>query len=710
MKIHRKMVQGFLAGISALVLSSACLDQPIDKITSPNSPRLGVGVETDTSYIVVMKRGNDATGFARAQSVAPSHIWKAALNGFAARLTPAQAEGIRHNPAVEYVEIDGKVTIDEVAATWGHDRIDQRTLPLDGQFNSDRTGAGVTAYIIDTGIRPTHVEFGGRVIGGYSAITDSYGWVGCHFHGTHVAGTVGGATYGVAPEVKLVSVRVLDCGGSGTYSQVIQGVEWVTANAQKPAVANMSLGGGFSQAMNDAVANSIASGVTYAVAAGNSAADACDFSPASTPSALTAGASDKNDVQASFSNYGRCVDLHAPGVAILSAWNTDDTSVGTASGTSMASPHIAGVVALYLQGRPSATPQEVEDSIKLYSTKNVIEGRFPLLSSLRVADNTAPPPLPPAPSAPSNVTSKVLFFEPNNNTVAMRFEWSDNSTDEQYFMVRGVKGTETFSYKAPVNATYTNEVYVTPGTWTVTVAAENYGGATESVPVTVCVPAFIGDCGINETVPAAPSNITFEITARDYPQPDWSQVLMRWVDNATNEGGFDIQGHNTATGVGLWGTSVINSTLMYMHITEGPWIISIRSKGPGGVSEWVNGSICVPGSHYTCDTPPTPPPSELIPPSGLTATILNSGKGQNTDIRFNWFDNSNDETSFEISGTSGTKSKTFIAGADVKSYIGSVGTGIWSFTVRAVKLVNGVNQYSSPSNSVTVNLCGRKCR
>ena len=249
-------------------------------------------------------------------------------------------------------------------ATWGLDRIDQRDLPLNGTYSYTTLAAGVHVYVIDTGIRSTHAEFGGRVSStGYTAISDGNGTNDCNGHGTHVAGTIGGATYGVAKGVTLHAVRVLNCSGSGSTSGVIAGVNWVTANHTAPAVANMSLGGGASTALDDAVRNSVASGVTYAVAAGNSNANACNSSPSRVSQALTVGSSTNTDARSSFSNFGTCVDVFAPGSNITSAWYTSNTATNTISGTSMASPHVAGAAALYLATDPSAPPSTVHAAV-----------------------------------------------------------------------------------------------------------------------------------------------------------------------------------------------------------------------------------------------------------------------------------------------------------------------------------------------------------
>ncbi|HYN85537.1 MAG TPA: S8 family peptidase [Pyrinomonadaceae bacterium] len=316
-----------------------------------------------------------AEDLAKAHGGKIKHVYKHALLGFSVELPEAAAVALSNDPRVKFVEEDGVVRASATQSNppWGLDRIDQRNLPLNQQYNYTPTGAGVHAYIIDTGIRATHAQFSGRMGNGYTAINDGNGSNDCNGHGTHVAGTVGGSTYGVAKGVTLHAVRVLDCSGNGTDAGVIAGVDWVRLNRVNPAVANMSLGGGASSALDTAVNNLINSGVSVAVAAGNDyGQNACNYSPARVANAITVGSTTSSDARSSFSNIGTCLDIFAPGSSILSAWYTSDTATNTISGTSMATPHVAGVAALYLQGNPSASPTTVRDTIVNTATTGVV--------------------------------------------------------------------------------------------------------------------------------------------------------------------------------------------------------------------------------------------------------------------------------------------------------------------------------------------------
>jgi len=299
-----------------------------------------------------------------------------AANRLAAFMTQKQDSSLSDDSRVRFVEEDSVVEalVTQNNPPWGLDRIGQRDLPLNRIYSYTTTGAGVNAYIIDTGIRRTHTQFGGRALVGFDAVGDGQNTNDCHGHGTHVSGTVGGSTFGVAKNVRLFAVRVLSCSGSGSTSGVIAGVDWVTAHHISPAVANMSLGGGVSTALDTAVRNSISSGVTYAIAAGNSNTNAASSSPARVTEAITVGATTTTDARSSFSNFGSVVDVFAPGSSILSAWNTSDTATNTISGTSMATPHVAGVVARFLQANPGATPAQARNDIVNAATLNHLNG------------------------------------------------------------------------------------------------------------------------------------------------------------------------------------------------------------------------------------------------------------------------------------------------------------------------------------------------
>ncbi|RHW28025.1 S8 family peptidase [Nocardioides immobilis] len=359
----------------------------------------------DGRYIVVLNQQASRTVAADARALAVdkggriTHQYRTALNGFSAKLPDRAVQALRANPAVAYIEADRRVSIDgdQTGATWGLDRVDQRNLPLSSTYHYDQTGAGVKAYIIDTGVLTTHSEFTGRTATGYSAIGGTP--TDCNGHGTHVAGTVGGTTYGVAKGVTIIPVRVLDCNGSGTDSGVIAGIDWVTSNhTSGPAVANMSLGGGVSSALDTAVNNSINDGVFYGVAAGNDyGANACNGSPSRVAAAVTVGSTTSSDARSDFSNIGSCLDIFAPGSSIKSAWHTSTTATNTISGTSMATPHVVGAAALYLQAHTAASPS----SVSSWLTTNATTGKVtnPGTGSpnrlLHTLEGTTPPPPPP---------------------------------------------------------------------------------------------------------------------------------------------------------------------------------------------------------------------------------------------------------------------------------------------------------------------------
>jgi len=304
-----------------------------------------------------------------------SRMYSTAINGFVVKSgRPNAVKRLLNDPRVDFIEADQVVTLNATQnnATWGLDRIDQANLPLNNTYNYDADGTGVNAYVVDTGVRITHNLFGGRGQSGFTSINDGNGTNDCQGHGTHVAGTIGSSTYGVAKNVTIHAVRVLGCDGSGTNSGVIAGVDWVAGNYQAPAVANMSLGGGASSALDNAVNAAVSAGVSMVVAAGNDNSNACSYSPARAANAITVGSTTSSDSRSSFSNYGSCLDIYAPGSSITSTWSTSNSATNTISGTSMAAPHVAGVAALYLDDNPGATPAQVQAAIEAAAIPNKV--------------------------------------------------------------------------------------------------------------------------------------------------------------------------------------------------------------------------------------------------------------------------------------------------------------------------------------------------
>jgi subtilisin family serine protease len=397
---RRSVLIGVAAATVLAVGTPALAAEPVGVVRAA-----GGATAVPDSYIVVLKDsavardrvGDTAKRLSGRHGGTVARTYGAALRGFEVKVSASAAARIAADPAVAYVEQNHTVSISGTQAnppSWGLDRIDQRNLPLDSSYTYPNTASNVHAYIIDTGIRFSHNDFGGRATSGYDAV-DGGSADDCNGHGTHVAGTVGGSAYGVAKAVQLVGVRVLNCSGSGTNAGVIGGVDWVTANAIKPAVANMSLGGGANSSLDNAVRNSIASGVTYGLAAGNdNGANACNTSPARTTEAITVGSTTSSDARSSFSNVGTCLDIFAPGSSITSAWYTSNTATNTISGTSMATPHVVGAAALVASANPSWTPAQVRNQLVANATPNVVgnpgSGSPNLL--LYVGTGSTPPP------------------------------------------------------------------------------------------------------------------------------------------------------------------------------------------------------------------------------------------------------------------------------------------------------------------------------
>ncbi|MFN2636452.1 MAG: S8 family serine peptidase [Gemmatimonadaceae bacterium] len=444
------------------------------------------------SYIVTLRDDVvDVEGAAKSLAVkhkgALKHVYKAALKGFAlSDLTPVEAAALAQNPLVKLVEEDQVMTAigTETGATWGIDRVDQHSLPLDQTYNYGNDGSGVTAYIIDTGIRFDHTDFGGRARKGIDEVTSGGTAADCNGHGTHVSGTVAGARYGVAKNANLVAVRVLNCQGSGTTSGVIAGIDWVTANRILPAAANMSLGGGFSTTLNAAVARAVASGVTFAVAAGNSTADACNSSPSSEASAITVGATDINDGFASFSNFGTCVDINAPGVNITSDWYSSSTATNTISGTSMATPHVTGAAVLYLATDPTATPAQVTSALNdNASTIPVVPANTTnrlLFTAFVGAAVPLPPPPPPPPTPP-----QASF---THSCSGLTCNFTNTSTNTSAVAGDVTAYSWTFGDGGTANTADASHTYPSSGrrSYTITLQATDSRGSTSASQTVTC--------------------------------------------------------------------------------------------------------------------------------------------------------------------------------------------------------------------------------
>lgn len=423
MTSRARLVVGAIIGAIAVVvavagLTTVGLGQGMDvprsataKIAPPQqSPEEG---EKTGRYLVRYVGGTNMAAEARSlrsQGVTVRRTFSNAVRAAAITTTPGKAAALARSPKVEAVEIDGVVRTSETQpkAPWGLDRSDQRNLPLSTDYTAPSPASGVTAYVVDTGVVASHVDFGGRVASGWTAVADGRGTSDCNGHGTHVAGTVAGKTYGIAKAVQVVPVRVLDCNGAGYMSDVVGGLDWTVAHhsAGVPAVMNLSLGGAASSTVDAALNAVIEDGVTAIVAAGNESKDACNTSPARVPAAVTVAASNSSDQQAPFSNHGTCIDLYAPGVQIPSAWHTSSTATASLSGTSMASPHAAGAAALLLSQGVATTPTEVATRLIGDATTGVVAGRSSgTPDRLLFVGTSQVNPAPTAPSSPTGVTA-----------------------------------------------------------------------------------------------------------------------------------------------------------------------------------------------------------------------------------------------------------------------------------------------------------------
>ena len=617
--VFTSAAEGFVATLDSADVARLRNDSDVSSIELnkvirlvDNTPATNASAVGGSRYIVRLKSTSSFSAAAAiASAVGATNVtsFRNVFTGFAADLSASAVAELTANSSVESIELDSIVSIsaDQADPTWGLDRIDQRALPLNNTYSYANSGAGVTAYVVDTGILATHSEFSGRVAAGFTSISDGRGTTDCHGHGTHVAGTVGGTTFGVAKSVTLVPVRVMSCAGSGSASGVIAGIDWIIGDHQVgvPAVANMSIGGPSSVALNAAVARGVADGVVFVVAAGNDNANACRYSPASETTAVTVGATGPTDVRSSFSNFGSCLDVFAPGEGITSSTIGSDTARATWSGTSMASPHVAGVAALLLAATPAATVESISQALVLNATAGLVSNGGSLSPNKLLYSGSLVAAPVVAPSAPRSLAAEARNASVVLTWVAPSTNGGANISDYVVELSTDGSAWSTFADGVSTGLVATVTGLVNNTSYQFRVKAVNTAGAGEASNVVSARPfatgtndpfdggiALVGNAGavIDSTLLA-----TREIGEPSHGGPGSASIWYRFTAPGNGFLSVTTQGSNFDTLLGVYSGTAVNALTVLGMNDDAPKLGVLWSKVESNVVAGTEYSIAVDG-------------------------------------------------------------------------------------------------------------------